>query len=108
MTNRKYQHIKRIEKCFDIPNCSYDESYAKHPVYYDIDCTQQDLHLTVCNEYDEDGREILVVNVNEIININTRRSIKRNKFIQISLLVTSSYLLGVLPSKAVLTKHLLN
>lgn len=67
MTNRRYQHIKRIEKCFDIPNCSFEEPFSRHPVYYDIDCIQQDLHLTVCNEYDEDGREILVVNVTDSI-----------------------------------------
>lgn len=106
MTNRRYQHVKRIEKCFDIPNCSYDEPLSKHPVYYDIDCIQQDLHLTVCNEYDEDGREILVVNVTDSMRfLYNRTLIKWDKSIPISRLAISLYRLGGLLFKEVLTKH---
>lgn len=108
MTNRKFQRIKRIEKCFDVSKSAYDEPFSKHLVYYDIDCIQKDLHLTVGNDYDKDGREILVVQVREVSNLNLRRSIKRGKFTPISHPVIFSYPLGGLPSKEVLTKHSFN
>ena len=74
MTNRRYQHIKRIEKCFDIPNCSYDEPFSKHPVYYDIDCIQQGkpwYRIKFNNEVDKLGKTQKVEDLLQLLNVIT-------------------------------------
>lgn len=77
---------------------------SQHPYYYDIDCLQQELYITVRYDYDRDGREILVVEVNCMGSLPLRKSRKGGRSIQTLGQDTYSYLSAVFLSKEVLMR----
>ena len=77
---------------------------SQHPCYYDIDCLQQELYITVRYDYDRDGREILVVEVNYMCSLPLRKSRKGGRSIQTLSQDTSLYLSVVFLFKEILMK----
>ena len=64
MTNRRFQQQQQnLHQLFHLPLYHIPKSVDKKPIFYDIQCNKQDLHLTVSFEYDIDNNEILVVSV---------------------------------------------
>lgn len=63
VTNRRFRHTTVPYELFSIPSLSVDNPNETKPLYYDINCTQQSLHLTVTFDYDKNNKEILVVSV---------------------------------------------
>ena len=104
MTNKRFEHRSSLEECFDIPPLSFEEPMSQHPYYYDIDCLQQELYITVRYDYDRDGREILVVELNCMGSLPLRKSRKGGRSIQTLGQDTYSYLSAVFLSKEVLMR----
>lgn len=63
VTSRRFRQLTTTYKLFCIPSLSVDNPNETKPLYYDINCTQQSLHLTVTFDYDKNSKEILVVSV---------------------------------------------
>lgn len=63
MTNRRFQQQQNLHQLFHLPLYHIPKSVDKKPIFYDIQCNKQNLHLTVSFEYDIDNNEILVVSV---------------------------------------------
>lgn len=63
LTNKRFQNTLNLYQLFNLPSFHTPSDGIK-PIYYDINCTFQDLHLTVSFEFDKNDREILVISVN--------------------------------------------
>ncbi|KAK8830537.1 hypothetical protein WA577_004269 [Blastocystis sp. JDR] len=63
ITSHRMKHVKSIDRLFDVPSPKPSSLFTPKPIYYEVDCREPTLHLTVSNEYDNEGREILVVTV---------------------------------------------
>ena len=63
ITSHRMKHVKSIDRLFDVPSPKLSSLFTPKPIYYEVDCREPTLHLTVSNEYDNEGREILVVTV---------------------------------------------
>ena len=63
ITSHRKTHIDSFSALFDIPPFTVPSVFTPKPTYYDVECREHVLHLTVENEYDSEGREILVVAV---------------------------------------------
>ena len=64
---------QNLHQLFHLPLYRIPKSVDKKPIFYDIQCNQRNLHLTVSYEYDVDNNEILVVS-----EVEKRRQIHPN------------------------------
>ena len=63
ITMRKYRQLTNLCNLFDLPTLNIQKALQSKPIYYDALCSQQDLHLVVEYDYDENDQEILVISV---------------------------------------------
>ena len=60
-TNRHLTSLRQPSDCFHLPQPTIPRPFDKTPIYYDVQCNQRQLHLTVDEHRDRNQRVILQV-----------------------------------------------
>ena len=63
LTNRRFLHTNNLFQLFKLPSLQTQIYLKRRTIYYDIQCNTKDLHMTVLHDYDENGKEILIIQV---------------------------------------------
>lgn len=69
-TNRHLTSLRQPSDCFHLPQPTIPRPFDKTPIYYDVQCNQRQLHLTVEEHRDRNQRVIL-----RVLTVEKRRQI---------------------------------